>query len=66
MSEFKGTKGKWILDEECFSIKNKNVNGLLATTWSTYNNDLIEVRNDGESWLEMRRRTDHIRIEKEE
>jgi hypothetical protein len=63
--EFKGTKGKWFFDKTKDNITSENVSGILATAWMTYNSEEIEERIDGESWLDMRKRTEVIRIEKE-
>lgn len=65
MSEFKGTKGEWYFDKNTNAIKNKNVQGILATAWSVYNLGLEEVREEGESWLSMRNRTKQLREDKE-
>lgn len=55
------TKGEWVYDESKKAVVSENVKGLLATAWSVYDSENIEVRKEGESWLEMRRRTDGIR-----
>jgi len=65
MKKFKGTKGKWHIDEVTRGIKNENVKGLLATAWSVYDSEKVEIRLENESWLDMRERTKNIRIEKE-
>lgn len=65
MTNFKGTKGKWFYCETSKGVKSNNVKGLLATAWSVYNSDEVEQRLEGESWLDMRNRTEHIRNEKE-
>jgi len=62
--KFKGTQGEWIFDSKSKGIKNKNVKGLLATAWGVYNSEETEIRLVGESWLDMRRRTDEIREDK--
>ena len=52
--------------EEEFYIKETSVydkNGLVAVTAFQYDGDQVEVRENNESWLDMRRRTDHIRID---
>ena len=65
MSEFKGTKGKWNFDKTKNAITSEKVSGILATAWMTYKSKEIEERIDGESWLQMRERTDIIRAEKD-
>lgn len=59
--EFKGTKTEWYFDEKSNGIKAEGVKGLLVSVWSTYDGDEVEVRENGESWLDMRYRTEHIR-----
>jgi hypothetical protein len=61
--EFKGTKGKWELSGT--DIISENIKGLLFTAWSVYNTDEIEQRINEETWLDMRKRTQQIRIEKD-
>lgn len=54
--EFKGTKGKW-------EVKDSNVfadNKLIISCWSSRATN--ESRLDGESWLDMRARTEPERI----
>jgi len=54
--EFKGTKGKW-------EVKDSNVfsdNKLIISCWSSRATD--ESRLEGESWLDMRTRTEPERI----
>jgi hypothetical protein len=63
--EFKGTKGKWNFDKTKNAITSEKVSGILATAWMTYKSEEIEERIDGESWLQMRERTDVIRAEKD-
>ena len=63
--EFKGTKGKWNFDKTKNAITSEKVSGILATAWMTYKSKEIEERIDGESWLQMRERTDVIRAEKD-
>jgi hypothetical protein len=63
MKKFKGTKGEWVLSDNKHTIK---TNGkLMVTVWSSRKE--CEDREDGESWLSMRKRTetDRIEIEKE-
>lgn len=55
------TKGKWIFDELKQSIVNENQNGILVTVWETYDADQVEIKEDGESWLDMRERTKPLR-----
>jgi hypothetical protein len=63
--EFKGTKGKWNFDKTKNAITSEKVSGILATAWITYKSEEIEEIIDGESWLDMRKRTDVIRAEKD-
>ena len=63
MSEFKGTKGKASLVSEN-NVQIDTLPGIVASTWSTYKPDLVEVKVPGESWLDMRARTKVIREEK--
>lgn len=62
--ETKFTKGYWIIKEgDKGSIHSSIDNSLIASAWSTYKSDEIEVREQGESWLNMRKRTEQFRID---
>ena len=54
MTNFKGTKGKWNVDPITGMIKCDHQG--IASTWSMETDDLDE-RLNGESWLDMRHRT---------
>lgn len=62
--EFKGTKGRWFFDEPT-NVKAYGVKGLVATAWGLYDSKESEIRQEGESWLDMKDRTQPIRDLKE-
>lgn len=63
--EFKGTKGDWYLSKDSLNIKCESVGGLIASAWDLYRSGEVEIRNEGESWLDMRKRYKPIREEKD-
>jgi hypothetical protein len=54
MTEFKGTKGKWAVDNQSGMVVCNHQ--AIASAWLMSTDDL-EIRLDGESWLDMRNRT---------
>ena len=62
----KFTKGEWESsgNDTPYSIKTNG--NLIATVWDTYKKEDVEIREAGESWLSMRRRTDRFRNESTE
>ena len=55
MSEFKGTKGPWVVNQEKEGMITSGTQSI-ASTWSQ-NVDDLDKRLEGESWLDMRERT---------
>ena len=50
----KHTKGEWVLDDRFIRCNGKAI----ASAWFTGNPDDLEDRLEGESWLDMRHRTE--------
>ena len=63
--ETKHTKGEWVQVNKS-QIFNENHHGILAFTGFNYDSDQVEVRDEGESWLSMRKRTEEVRVKAEE